>query len=224
MKIRFLKKRKRTNNFYIILLAAGTSKRFGENKLLYNLDGKPIIEHILRTLQISKSKRKDIKNIIVVSNFDNINILKKYKDVDVVYNKKPEDGQSSSVKIGIAYALKLINNDMLEGEQRDIEQSKNRINNNLIFCAADQPYLRPGTLNKLISGYIKSRKGLGAITYTSQIYNPVIFNEKYIPSLLNTSGDRGGKSIVHENIKDLYEYKISNDKEITDIDYKEDIE
>lgn len=44
----------------LILLAAGFSKRFGENKLLVMLQGKPLYLHMLENLVELKNKRKDI--------------------------------------------------------------------------------------------------------------------------------------------------------------------
>ena len=36
----------------LIMLAAGNSRRFGSNKLLYEIDGKPMYRHILEKLMI----------------------------------------------------------------------------------------------------------------------------------------------------------------------------
>ena len=36
----------------LIMLAAGNSRRFGSNKLLYEIEGKPMYRHILEKLMI----------------------------------------------------------------------------------------------------------------------------------------------------------------------------
>ena len=36
----------------LIMLAAGNSRRFGSNKLLYEIDGKPMYRHILEKLMV----------------------------------------------------------------------------------------------------------------------------------------------------------------------------
>ena len=37
----------------LIMLAAGNSRRFGRNKLLYEIEGKPMYRHILEKLMIA---------------------------------------------------------------------------------------------------------------------------------------------------------------------------
>ena len=37
-------------NIALIMLAAGNSRRFGSNKLLYEIEGKPMYRHILENL------------------------------------------------------------------------------------------------------------------------------------------------------------------------------
>ena len=39
----------------LIMLAAGNSRRFGSNKLLYGIDGMPMYRHILLELKKSES-------------------------------------------------------------------------------------------------------------------------------------------------------------------------
>jgi 2-C-methyl-D-erythritol 4-phosphate cytidylyltransferase/2-C-methyl-D-erythritol 2,4-cyclodiphosphate synthase len=52
----------------VIVLAAGKSERFGQNKILYELDGVPIIIKTLKTIY----KLSNVKNVIVVCSKENI--------------------------------------------------------------------------------------------------------------------------------------------------------
>ena len=72
--------------FTTIILGAGKSTRMKANKskLLFDIAGKPIIEHIVDSVQKCKSK-----NIICVVNKESHELVKllKFKKVDVAYQK-----------------------------------------------------------------------------------------------------------------------------------------
>ena len=48
---------------HIIYMAAGNSRRFGSNKLFYELDGKPMYRHLLDHLIEIKDRYNKLKNI-----------------------------------------------------------------------------------------------------------------------------------------------------------------
>ena len=58
----------------VIVLAAGKSERFGQNKILYELDGVPVIIKTLKTIY----KLSNVENVIVVCSKENI---KKINDI-----------------------------------------------------------------------------------------------------------------------------------------------
>ena len=58
----------------VIVLAAGKSERFGQNKILYELDGVPVIIKTLKTIY----KLSNVENVIVVCSNENI---KKINDI-----------------------------------------------------------------------------------------------------------------------------------------------
>ena len=57
----------------LVLLASGNSKRFGSNKLLYKIDGKEMFKYSVDLADdLKKSLKETIKNIIVVSKYQEI--------------------------------------------------------------------------------------------------------------------------------------------------------
>ena len=50
----------------MIMLAAGNSRRFGANKLLYEIDGIPMYRHVLEQLDDTKKKIENIQRIIIM--------------------------------------------------------------------------------------------------------------------------------------------------------------
>ena len=132
----------------MIMLAAGNSRRFGANKLLYEIDGIPMYRHVLEQLDDTKKKieniyseysdivqlnnlyrnnitAKIICNIIVITQYDAIAETVKTKEIQVLYNPHPEDGISSSVKIGLNASL-------------DADA--------VLFTVSDQPWLTSETI------------------------------------------------------------------------------
>ncbi len=53
---------------HIIYMAAGNSRRFGSNKLFYELDGKPMYRHLLERLIEIKDRYNKLKNFWEILN------------------------------------------------------------------------------------------------------------------------------------------------------------
>ncbi len=184
---------------HLIYLAAGNSKRFGEeNKLLHIINGKAMFMHGFDILcEIHKTKN-DI-NLIVVTQFDEITEYAKRCNVNCALNLKADEGISSSIKVGINSIDKVKNSDYY------------------VFVLADQPFLTKETVLKLMSkadGNILTAcvmaKGLNG--------SPTMFSAKLRHELLNLSGDVGGKFIM-QKYKPL-KVEIFDKCELLDIDEK----
>ena len=186
----------------IIVLASGNSKRFRENKLLYEIDEKPMYLHTVEKLINLKKKYEYIDEIIFVTKYRKIVEDLQNKDVKIVENKNSEFGISQSIKLGIS-------------------NSKNKV---YMFIVCDQPYVREKTIENFISEFIKSGKNLGCVSSNNTLLNPNIFTEKYRKDLLDLEGDKGGKKIILNNLDDLFVFEVDNPKELVDIDYKHQLE
>ena len=85
-----------------VMLAAGNSSRFGENKLLYPLDHKPVYRYMLELLY-KKQKEHKLRHITAVSQYDEIlkDIEEHFPGIVPVRNPEPEKGISVSVRLGL---------------------------------------------------------------------------------------------------------------------------
>ena len=86
-----------------IMLAAGNSRRFGSNKLLYEIGGVPMYLRTLHKLQKAASELGNCE-IIVVTQYEEIASKAQESGVRVLINSHPERGISSSMQIGLAAA------------------------------------------------------------------------------------------------------------------------
>lgn len=214
----------------MIVLAAGNSRRFGSNKLLYEIDGVPMYSHIFQQLtkvrenfnkceletgiradQVSKcSKEGEISTenngnkvsvrISVVTQYEEIASSARDLGMKVLYNLNPELGISSSLKIGLQAS-------------RDADAC--------LFAVSDQPWLSEKTIEDLIHIFVSSGKGIACVCSDSHQGNPCIFSQKYYPELLALTGDMGGKRVVSAHPEDTVLLEVSDKKDLTDIDIRE---
>ena len=83
-----------------VMLAAGNSRRFGSNKLLYEIEGKPMYLLTLEKLKKASEKIPE-SEIIVVTQYEEIVKKAGEMKIPVFINPRPEDGISLSMQIGL---------------------------------------------------------------------------------------------------------------------------
>lgn len=195
-------------NMDALLLAAGNSRRFGDNKLLYKIDGKPMYQHILDHMYMLYEEGI-INHLILVTQYEQIikDIKRKYQGVDLVRNTKPDLGISHSIRLGI---------EVLENITMNASEA-------CLFAVSDQPYLKLLSLRGILETWQEARKnteaGIIACANKEIIGNPVIFERRYYKELKLLNGDMGGKKVVKSHLDDTICYQIST-HELEDIDVK----
>lgn len=204
-----------------ILLAAGNSTRFGKNKLLYQLDGKPMYRSILELLYKQKQDRV-LEHVIVVSQYDEIfaDIRANFPGVECVKNPAPELGISGSIRLGIeCLELKQPVQDGKEPEtgQADDWCPTHDQTDACLFTVADQPCLSMESLVRLERTWQESSYGIAAAAHGEWIGNPVIFDAKYYNELKQLTGDTGGKKVLRRHMEDTVLCEIP-ERELEDLD------
>lgn len=180
----------------LILLAAGSSKRFNGNKLLALYQDKPIYMHI-----VEKVLNLEVNKIICVTKYEEIRKNLENTKINVVMNDNSDLGISSSIKMGINF-------------------DKNA--DGYMFMVCDQPFISLRTLNLVKDIFINSSKGIVCVGSGDNKGNPVIFSKKYINELLSLEGDIGGKEIIKRHLNDFQIVNINDEIELVDIDTKEE--
>ena len=206
----------------MIMLAAGNSRRFGANKLLYEIDGMPMYRHVLNQLiqvknrlerytdgvRCDREKKQTVANtdsltditrgIVVVTQYDAIAETVKEQGIQVLRNPHPERGISSSLRIGL--------NANLDADA-------------VLFTVSDQPWLTGETIYELILAFLNSGKEMACISSQGKLGNPCIFRKKYYEELLALERDKGGKKVLMKHLEDTCIYETKSAREIEDIDY-----
>lgn len=183
-----------------ILLAAGSSRRFGENKLLYPIQGSSMADRIFSQVYDFQKLMRDISPCVtVVTQYQEIETKARSYGFSVLYNHHPQRGLSSSISIGL---------------------QKNPDFDSYLFLVCDQPWIQAQTLGSLVRAYQSSEKGIACVSFKARLGNPCIFSKKYVPQLLELCGDVGGKRVVLSNWEDVLCVQVKNERELIDLDTK----
>jgi molybdenum cofactor cytidylyltransferase len=182
-----------------VILAAGSSKRFGEPKQLLKWQGEPFITHIARNVL-----SVGLGPLILVTGAETKKIEAAVNDlpVKIVYNPDWAQGQSTSMKAGL--------DALPEGCQA------------VMFLLGDQPQIPVELLRQLIERYEKHRAPITAPKVGERRGNPVLFSREAFPELQGVTGDQGGRAIFDQFEVDWLPW---NDEHILlDVDDEADLE
>jgi len=206
---------------HIIYMAAGNSRRFGSNKLFYELDGKPMYRHLLERLieikdRYNKLKKagKKTKNAESNNPVIDITVVTRYREILDYCSSIPDCHAvlSPDSEKGISYTIKA-------GIMAVQEQKKTGMQDYYMFAVADQPYLKSQSVIKLIDKVLEN-KGNKRLAFSlhcgDAVGNPCVFHSSLIPQLLSLEGDKGGRSVAKKY--DCVYVDIADERELMDID------
>ena len=158
-----------------VVLAAGLARRMGRQKLLLQLQGKPVVrwsvEHIVGR----------VEDVVVVTGPDDTAIRQALEGLTVrfVVNPRPQDGQGTSIAAGIA-ALKPWTAAAL-------------------ITLGDQPRMPAAVVPALLEAFRRSGKAIVAPVYQGVQGTPVVFSSEVFAELRTLKGDAGARAVVKEN-------------------------
>lgn len=180
-----------------VLMASGSARRFGENKLLHPVEGIPMIERAMGILPPEMFSKA-----VVVSSYPEILRLAGAKGYIAIENPNPEQGQSVSVHLG-TQALP----DM----------------DGILYTVCDQPWLRTESVKRLINAFSAAPDDIWALSWAGRKGNPVIFPKTLFPELLAVIGDRGGGEVIKAHPEMLRLTEAGGPEELLDIDSPMDL-
>ena len=224
---------------HIIYMAAGNSRRFGSNKLFYELDGKPMYRHLLERLVEIKDRYNKLKNAESNNPVIDITVVTRYREIldycssipdcHAVLSPDSEKGISYTIKAGIMAVHEQKKTGMQMGQssvwQKKPEKNSGSLHNTAetedyyMFAVADQPYLKSQSVIKLIDKVLENKgnmKSVFSLRCGDTVGNPCVFHSSLIPQLLSLEGDKGGRSVAKKH--DCVYVNIADERELMDID------
>jgi len=163
----------RTGRVAGVLLAAGTSSRFGEaNKLLARVDGDPIVRRAGRTLAGA-----DVSPLLAVVGHEAERVREALSGLGyrIVENPAYARGQATSVRAGIG---------ALDGVDA------------VVLALGDMPFVDPATIDALVRTYRAGTWTALAAACRGRRGNPVLFDATHFDALTDVEGDVGGRAIL----------------------------
>jgi molybdenum cofactor cytidylyltransferase len=189
-----------SRNVAAIILAAGRSTRMGgPNKLLAELNGKPLVRIVAEQLLASKAAR-----VIAVTGHqaDKVEAALAGLDVSFVANPAFADGIASSVKAGIAAVP-----DDADGA---------------VICLGDMPLIDAQLIDRLINAFEPDRGALIAVPVAAcRRGNPVLWSRRFFSELMTLDGDVGARHLIARHGEAVAEVPVEGHAAFLDIDTPE---
>ena len=183
---------------HLILLAAGSARRFGSNKLLRPLNGKPLYAHGLAAL-LAAAKMRPAADVTVVSRTPEILAAARAAGARAVESPLSEQGLSFTIKAALDALEPLAEGDYL------------------LFAVADQPYLTAASVAALLEKAAPPTRG-ATLCFGEKVGSPTLFSASLAKDLRALEGDRGGRSVLRALGGECLRVQAESARELEDID------
>jgi molybdenum cofactor cytidylyltransferase len=181
------------------VLAAGLSRRMGTPKQLLRLGDKTMLE---RTLENVRGSSVDETVLVLGAAADEIRYALALDGVRVVINQEFHAGMAASLRKGLS-AL-----------SPSVQAA--------FIVLADQPFVRPSTLDHLIAVHQKIRPQIMIPLYRGFRGNPVLLDGAVFPEVMHLTGDIGCRAIFGAHTESIHKLEVDDVGVLIDIDSEED--
>jgi len=161
---------------YIIILAAGQSKRYGETKLLERFNGRPLLQHALAAAQEACPGRVCL--VTGHASEDIVNAARGLAD-QIVLNGEYRSGIGSSIARGVSHL-------------REVAAA-------ITIMLADQPLVTTAHIGQIIEKWSNDPDAIVATRYSGVDGPPVLFGHRYFAQLCELEGDTGARHVLQEH-------------------------
>lgn len=181
-----------------ILLAAGSASRFGAQKLLAPLHGRPLVLHALTALLPA------VEHLIAVvgPNNDALAALLAHAGASVVVCDDAALGMGHSLACGARHAP---------------------TGANLLIALGDMPAVTTASIS-LIATALADGAGIAVPVYASQRGHPVGFAARFTPLLCGLTKDQGARTVLLAHADAVQEFAVDDPGVLADVDTPADLQ
>lgn len=179
-----------------IIMAAGLSRRMGEQKLVLPFGTTTLLGYFLKHFPYEL-----FREVFLVYSDERVAEIGREHSVKLVLNSTPEQGQSGSIRCGV-------------------EQSQAR--DGMLFTVADQPFLDRQVIAVLVDDFSHTPTKIVRPQYAGRPQNPVIFPRFCQKDLCNLVGDQGGRAVIAQHPQSLQLIEFTDGRCFKDVDRRED--
>ena len=180
----------------LVLLAAGLSRRMGQDKLLMERHGKPLYRYALELM----ASFPDTSHL-VVSNIGAITAAAQELGFQTIGNPQAALGMGTSVAAAAACLR----------EER------------AVFLNADQPYFTAGCLALLLA-CARDTDAIVVPRVQGQPKAPCVFPRRFYPDLMMLRGDQGGRAVYQLYPEEIHYLDFPDPRPFRDFDTPADWE
>ena len=181
-----------------VLMASGHATRFGEDKLLYQLDGKPLAAHVMDALPGGL-----FVCTAVVTRSPQIAALAQARGLAAVMNPDRTDDPAVTIRLG------------LETMPPGLD--------GCLFAVCDQPGLRTASIGKMAAAFNVDPRCAVMLCFSGRRGNPVLFPAAMFAELCALSPGQTGRQVLQRHPQRLLFVEAQDESELQDIDTPEDL-
>jgi molybdenum cofactor cytidylyltransferase len=158
-----------------VVLAAGSSRRMGTNKLLLALEGEPLVRRSVR-----RCLAADFDRVVVVLGHEASRVRAALDGVpcEIVENPEHARGVGTSIRTGVAFVA-----DAVDG---------------VAIVLADMPYVTTDMLRTVTSWYRATRPPVVVSEYGGVQAPPTLYDHALFARLMAIEDDSGGKAVAQQ--------------------------
>lgn len=186
----------------LVLLAAGSGRRFGGDKLLYRVGGIPMIEHACALYAGIPFRRRIL---VVRPEDDPVAECGQGFGFEILSNPDHEKGIGTSTAVGAKELLR-------DPVQPDA----------VLYAVSDQPYLERDTVRRLMDAWEEHPGSICLPLCSGKRGNPVLFPGDLLGELALLDEDIGGKAVIRRHEDRVFPVESVQPMEMKDIDYREE--
>lgn len=194
--MKFTNKTERRVKTGLVIMASGLGKRFGSNKLMEPLGGKPLIKWVIDVTDGLFDKR------VVVTRSSQVNDLCKSLNINVILHEFP--GRNDTVRLGLS--------NIMDGIDY------------CFFMQGDQPLISKESINKMLLECQPLNDKILKASYCESIGSPMGFPSCFFDQLLSLPDGKGGNFIAKMHQENVKTIEVFHDYELWDIDTPKDLE
>ena len=181
-------------NHGCIIMASGMGTRFGGNKLMTELCGVPLIQHVLRATEGLFARR------VVVTRHSNVARLCDELGVEVVLHSKPR--RNDTVRLGM---------EKMTGCYT------------VMFVQGDQPLIGANSLTSLLRGAESFPECIWRASFEGTPGAPVLFPAWTFNELRSLPPGKGGGVVARAHKERVQTVEVSSKWELFDVDTPDDL-
>ncbi len=181
-----------------VLLAAGLSRRFGSNKLLHLIDGRPMLRRVAENLVAALLPQDEVV-VVLGHQAEAVRAALDGLPVRCIVNENYADGMGASIAAGVSGI-----GDKAAG---------------VMIMLGDMPWIGAGQIRVLRAAFDRAAADAVVLpVHQGRRGHPVIFSRRWFPALCALRGDRGARSVLDAAGNDVIEVAMPDDGILRDLD------